>query len=180
MNDTQLFGFENDFVSTLRCIPMAVRFKLDRCGIKLSLRQWSRFTRDDRQALLLEPCGGGAEVAAYRAALTSLVALRAGEVAKPLAETPCGRWEDTRQVAAVVVAYAQGLGIRPPSLAEWAALSTLQRFVLIKLTRDNHDNVNFVPAMQEFGLAKDSAAWPPRSAHRLDKAGFSGAVAPVA
>ena len=45
MNDTQLFAFESDFVATLRCVPMAVRFKLDRCGIKLSLRQWSRFSR---------------------------------------------------------------------------------------------------------------------------------------
>ena len=29
MNDTTLFAFEDDFVVALRCIPMAVRFKLD-------------------------------------------------------------------------------------------------------------------------------------------------------
>jgi len=153
MNDTQLFAFESDFVSTLRCVPMAVRFKLDRCGIKLSLRQWSRFTRDDRQALLMQPCGDDAEVEAYRTVLTALVTLRANEVAKPLAEPPCGQWDDVRQVAPVVAAYARGLGVRSPSQDEWAALTTLQRFVLIKLTRDNHDNVNFIPAMNEFGLA---------------------------
>jgi hypothetical protein len=157
MNDTRLFAFESDFVATLRCVPMAVRFKLDRCGIKLSLRQWSRFTRDDWQALLLKPCGDEGETDAYRTALTSLVASRAGEVAKPLAEPPCGRWEDVRQVAPAVISYARGLGVRPPSLAEWAALTTLQRFVLVKLTRDNHDNVNFVPAMREFGLANRTA-----------------------
>ncbi len=54
MNDQQLFAFENDFVATLRCIPMAVRFKLDRCGIKLTLRQWSRLTHSDRTDLLIK------------------------------------------------------------------------------------------------------------------------------
>jgi hypothetical protein len=154
MNDTQLFAFESDFVSTLRCIPMAVRFKLDRCGVKLSLRQWSRFTRDDRQALLMKPCDREAETAAYRAALIALVALRANEVAKPLAQPPCGQWDDVSKVAPVVTRHAHTLGVKPPSQDEWASLSTLQRFVLIKLTRDNHDNVNFIPAMREFGLAK--------------------------
>ena len=152
MNDTQLFAFESDFVATLRCIPMAVRFKLDRCGIKLSLRQWSRFTCDDRKALLMRPCHRPAEVAAYRAALAALVMLRVNEVAKPLADPPCCQWDSDRQVAPVVVAYARGLGVRPPREEQWAALTTLQRFVLIKLTRDNHDNINFIPAMREFGL----------------------------
>lgn len=152
MNDTQLFAFESDFVSSLRCIPMAVRLKLDVCGIKLSLRQWSRFTRGDREAMLVAPCNEIAEVEAYRAALVALVALRTNEVAKPLADPPCGQWNNARQVAAVVIAYARSLGAPPPIPSQWAGLSPLQRFVLIKLTRDNHDNINFIPAMSEFGL----------------------------
>lgn len=52
----------------------------------------------------------------------------------------------------VVVDHARSLGVRPPNQAQWRALTRLQRFVLIKLTRDNHDNVNFLPAMVEFGL----------------------------
>lgn len=40
------FQFESDFVATLRCIPMIVRFKLDLCGVKLSLKAWSRFDHD--------------------------------------------------------------------------------------------------------------------------------------
>ena len=160
MNDTQLFAFESDFVSTLRCVPMAVRFKLDRCGIKLSLRQWSQFTLDDRQALLVRRCDDAGEVEAYRAALTALVALRTGEAAKPLAETPCGQWDVADQVAPVVRRYARSLGVQPPSQKQWRALTVLQRFVLIKLTRDNHDNVNFVPALCEFGLAdQPCGAW---------------------
>ena len=68
MNDAQLFEFESDFVASLRCVPMAVRFKLDACGIKLTLRQWSRFTRGDRQDLLMAACEGPAEIEDYRAA----------------------------------------------------------------------------------------------------------------
>ena len=152
MNDNQLFAFEDDFVASLRCIPMAVRLKLDRSGIKLSLRQWSRFTRDDRQALLEAPCRTPVEVAVYRERLVELVALRAKEAAKPLADPPAPLWESASAPPHVVASFATSVGVSPPSARAWGELSELQRFALIKLTRDNHDNVNFIPAMREFGL----------------------------
>jgi hypothetical protein len=152
MSDTQLFAFEQDFVATLRCIPMAVRLKLDVCGIKLSLRQWSRFAAVERSGLLLSPCSTPAEIAAYRAALVALVAARANEAAKPLLEPPCGQWDDAAQVPPRVTEFARSRGLAPPSRDGWRQLTRLQRFALIKLTRDNHDNVNFAPAMQEFGM----------------------------
>ena len=161
MNDTHLFAFEHDFVSSLRCIPMAVRLKLDRCAIKLSLRQWSRFTREDRQALLEAPCRTTEEVAAYRTDLVELVTLRARESAKPLADPPLPLWEQAAKAPPVVTAFARTVGVAPPTDAAWGELAELQRFALIKLTRDNHDNVNFVPAMREFGLVEAcaSAEW---------------------
>lgn len=153
MNDNQLFAFEDDFVASLRCIPMAVRLKLDRSGVKLSLRQWSRFTREDRQELLELPCATACEVCAYHDRLVELVALRAREAAKPLPEPPAALWEAVGDTPPVVTDYARSVGVPPPTAREWRRLSELQRFALIKLTRDNHDNVNFVPAMREFGLA---------------------------
>jgi hypothetical protein len=154
MNDMQMFAFESDFVDSLRCVPMAVRLKLDRCGIKLSLRQWSRLTRQDRAELLIRPCETRKERDSYRTTLVALVALRAREEAKPLPERPLELWEDASSTALVVRTYATALGLSPPSDAQWATLTPLQRFVLIKLTRDSHDNVNFVPAMEEFGLVE--------------------------
>ncbi len=153
MNDTQLFAFESDFVSTLRCVPMAVRFKLDACGIKLSLRQWSRFTRGDRQDLLTALCESPAEVEAYRAGLVALIALRAGEPARTLVEAPCAQWNDPDNVPTSVAQQAHLVGLAPPSRTQWGRLTRLQRFVLLKLTRDKHDNLNFAPAMIEFGIA---------------------------
>ena len=154
MNDVQLFAFESDFVSTLRCVPMAVRFKLDACAIKLSLRQWSRFTRSDRQDLLMAPCEAPAEVEAYRAGLVALIALRAGEPARALVEAACEQWKDAHNVPVSVVHQAYSVGLAAPSRSQWARLTELQRFVLLKLTRDRHDNLNFAPAMSEFGIAE--------------------------
>lgn len=154
MDHAHLFAFEADFVASLRCIPMAVRMKLDRSGIKLTLRQWSRFTLDDRQVLLEMPCRLPHEVGLYRARLVWLVALRSGEEAKALAEAPVPLWEQAEPTPEIVVSHALDAGVVPPTAEDWRRLSELQRFALIKLTRDNHDNVNFLPAMAEFGLAR--------------------------
>ncbi|NET53376.1 MAG: hypothetical protein F6K09_33390 [Merismopedia sp. SIO2A8] len=63
---THFFQFEADFVNSLRCIPMQVRFKLDTCGIKLKLIQWHNFNQQERQALVEMPCTTPAEIQAYR------------------------------------------------------------------------------------------------------------------
>lgn len=153
MNDARLFDFESDFVATLRCIPMAVRFKLDRCGIKLSLRQWSRFSALDRRVLLWKLCDAPADIAAYRDHLIELVAARTNEQAKVLVEEQDLAWRNAAAVAPTVINFAAEKGLAAPSVAQWGRLTNLERFVLVKLTRDNHDNVNFAPAMIEFGLA---------------------------
>ncbi|HEY3796997.1 MAG TPA: nitrate reductase associated protein [Caulobacteraceae bacterium] len=149
------FAFEADFVASLRCIPMSVRLKLDRAGIKLSLRQWSCFTRLDRQALVDAPCRSGPEIDRYAGRLVALVRDRAGETAKPLPEPVDPQWEGADRPPPAVVAFANGQGLAAPTPRQWAALSELQRFALVKLSRDNHDNVNFMPAMREFGLLAD-------------------------
>ena len=148
----QLFAFEQDFVASLRCIPMAVRLKLDRSGIKVSLRQWSRFTVADRRELLEAPCTLPSEIEAYATRLSGLIASRTHEAIRPLPEPPTALWEAAGETPAVVTNYARSLGVPPPSPRQWSELSELQRFVLIKLTRDSHDNVNFLPAMREFGI----------------------------
>jgi hypothetical protein len=152
MSAGPIFAFELDFAGTLRCIPMIVRFKLDQCGIKLSLRQWSRFDRQERDRLVGQACDTEAEVGAYGTYLAALIETRVGERAVDLAVDPCPDWSDTARVPAGLRERAIDLGLRSPTLAAWAALSPLQRFALIKLTRAGHDNDNFGPAMQEFGL----------------------------
>lgn len=147
----RLFAFENDFVRTLRCVPMCVRFKLDRVGVKLTLRQWSRFTLADREALRALPCETKAEVDAWRETLVALIRQRSGEAAGALPPGPAPAWT-AEKTPSEVAAFAEARGARAPTESEWRAMSRLERYVLVKLTRDKHENANFVPAMREFGL----------------------------
>ena len=151
MSAAQLFEFESDFVDTLRCVPMAVRMKLDLCGIKLTLRQWSRLTVGDRVELLHAPCTQPQEISDFRDRLAALVERRSGEAARPLAQAACEAWRNSTTPSAIRD-YAAKLGMQAPGDQAWSSLTDLQRFALAKLARDNHDNVNFVPALREFGL----------------------------
>ncbi|WP_414520046.1 nitrate reductase associated protein [Synechococcus sp. H55.10] len=46
---------------------------------------------------------------------------------------------------------AQDIGIQlTPDF--WRSLQDIQRFALVKLSRSHHENKNFLPALQEFGL----------------------------
>lgn len=164
-NDTaghaRLFSFENDFVRTLRCIPMCVRFKLDRSGIKLTLRQWSRFTFSDREALRMLPCETEIEVKIYRSELQSLVEARSAERPAELQIAPEPAWASP-EVPTEILAFASERGFSAPSQINWSRFSRLERYALVKLSRDKHENANFEPALREFGVevtqAKNAAS----------------------
>lgn len=144
-----IFQFEQDFVGSLRCIPMTVRLKLDQCGIKLKLHQWLRFSHAQRQSLIDHPCDTAAERMNYRNSLVELIAAVCHEQASELAVDPTPSWEDATVIPAVVLdqATAKGVSLEP---ALWQRLTPLQRFALIKLSRSRHENSNFVPALSEF------------------------------
>jgi hypothetical protein len=144
------FQFEQDFVTSLRCIPMQVRYKLDNCGIKLKLHQWSQFTQSDREALVSDPCEGDS-VEVYRDRLKTMIQDRAGETASELAIDPDPPWLDPATIPESVQAKAKTVGMTL-SPQQWEALEPLKRFALIKLSRSGHENNNFLPALQEFRL----------------------------
>ena len=129
------FQFEQEFIDSLRCIPMVVRLKLDTCGIKLKLNHWHQFTQSERQTLVTMPCDCPENMLAYQTYLQGLVIRYTGQRAKEQVRTQ---------------ATTHNLDIANNS---WRSLTPAQRFALIKLSRPSHENRNFVPAMQEFGLA---------------------------
>jgi hypothetical protein len=147
-----VFRFEVDFGGTLRCIPMSVRMKLDRTGIKLSLKQWNRIPAGPRRELVERACEAPAEAEAYRQYLVSLIEAYTGTSAEivPFEESP--PWARGNEVPERIVSWARGLEVQPPTTKQWAALTPLQRFALFKLTRPGHRNENFLPAMREFAL----------------------------
>ncbi|MFB2968632.1 nitrate reductase associated protein [Aerosakkonema sp. BLCC-F183] len=145
------FEFESDFVDALRCIPMQVRYKLDTCGVKLKLNEWNHFTKEERQLLVDRPCTTPAEIQAYREMLHQLIKERMGTSATdlPVEENPA--WMDAANVPVPVCEKAEELDVSITS-EQWANLLPLQRFALIKLSRSNHENSNFLPALKEFNL----------------------------
>jgi hypothetical protein len=151
-NDSTIFEFETDFAGALYCIPMAVRRKLDLCGVKVSLKQWNRFTLEQREHLVSRECDTPEEADAYEREVARLLEARAGDTPEFLDRDVGTEWKDTSAVPQRLIDYSQERGVAAPTLDQWAALTELQRFALFKLTRPGHSNENFVPAMREFGV----------------------------
>ncbi|OKH33556.1 nitrate reductase associated protein [[Phormidium ambiguum] IAM M-71] len=154
MTNTKFFQFEADFVSSLRCIPMVVRYKLDTCGIKLKLSHWNHFNLAEREALVDLPCVTTSEINTYREFLQELVIKQTGAPASELAIEENPAWMDSKTIPAEVLDKAQQEGVNITT-EKWAKLSPLQRFVLIKLSRPSHENSNFSPAIKEFKLMEN-------------------------
>jgi hypothetical protein len=151
MTDPSFFGFESDFVDSLRCIPMAVRMRLDVTGVKLKLNEWSKLGQAERLRLAQAPFATEEAIRAYAENLSRLVERTSGARPSLLEELPEPIWENAGEIPAQVLDQARMAGLALPSHA-WAALSPLQRFALMKLSRPGHENRNFVPAMKEFGF----------------------------
>lgn len=150
-SDSHFFKFESDFVDSLQCIPMSVRMKLDTCGVKLKLVHWNQFSREERQTLVTLPCTTTQESQAYRQFLQDLVTQKTG---CPAGELPIEEnlpWMNEAEVPLETQAKAASMGITITQ-ERWKALTPLQRFALIKLSRPSHENRNFLPALQEFNL----------------------------
>ena len=146
----QCFAFESDFTADLRCIPMAVRRKLDLAGVKLKLIHWSELTAAERDALLQWP-DDDAAIEALRSHLLERTALlsagQAGSLPRPNDEP----WQQQEQWPDVVRASCQQLGLNPAA-QRWSQLNELQRFALVKLSHPGHEHRNLPRALSEFAL----------------------------
>ena len=145
------FQFEADFVESLRCIPMQVRLKLDTCGVKLKLHHWHQFTQPEREELVNKPCETSEEARAYKEYLQELVTQHTGSPAKELEIDPNPPWLNPNTIPEQLQAKASEFNLKITS-QQWQTLTPLQRFALIKLSRPSHENKNFYPALEEFGL----------------------------
>jgi hypothetical protein len=147
----EFFQFEADFVQSLRCIPMQVRYHLDTCGIKLKLPQWEKFDLTDRQQLAERTTNNAAEIQQYRELLIEMIRSRTNETATELAVDPAPAWSDLTTIPAPIQSRCRQAD-REISLEQWVRLSSLQRFALFKLCGSSHEQNNFLPALSEFGL----------------------------
>jgi hypothetical protein len=143
------FDFESDFVDSLRCVPMCVRFKLDLAGVKLKLNEWSKMDPAERAYMAEMPCDSRDEIRGFRDFTSLLVRINCGALPS-LMDPPEPLWE-SENVPAQVLEKAESFGVAVPPEA-WRGLDELERFALIKLSRPGHEGKNFVPALEEFGV----------------------------
>ncbi|WGV28072.1 nitrate reductase associated protein [Halotia branconii] len=148
---TNFFKFEADFVNSLRCIPMHVRYKLDTCGIKLKLSDWNQMTQAEHETLVELPCTTEVEVKLYQEYLQQLILERTGTPASKLPIEYYPAWMNSSTIPVSLQKKAQEIGVNL-TLQQWQALNPLQRFALIKLSRPGHENKNFPLALAEFHL----------------------------
>jgi hypothetical protein len=149
----RLFDFEADFSGDLRCLPMAVRRKLDLAGVKLKLVQWHGLSSAERESLLQ-----------WKDDMTSLVELREWLLmrsnnlpegpAKPLQPARSCGWQEAGTLPEEVALSCDQLGLKIEP-QRWANLDELQRFALIKLSHPGHEHRNLATALLEFRLLKD-------------------------
>jgi hypothetical protein len=152
MTDSPIFDFESDFAGALYCIPMSVRLKLDNVGVKVSLKQWNKLARDERDQLLTRSCDTQVDRRAYHDFLVAAIEARTGDKASELAVPEHPEWLEASRIPTQISEYFAAEGRSPLTLPQWAGLAPLQRYVLIKLTRPGHRNENLLPALREFGL----------------------------
>ncbi|MGK7883554.1 MAG: nitrate reductase associated protein [Crocosphaera sp.] len=145
------FAFEQEFIESLHCIPMIVRFKLDTCGVKLKLMHWNQFTSQEKQVLVNMACETSEEAKLYRDFLQTLVTEKTGNPAKilPIDDNP--PWLNSEHIPVEIQEKATEFN-KQITLEKWKELTPLQRFALLKLSRPSHENSNFYPALQEFNL----------------------------
>ena len=150
------FAFEADFTGDLRCIPMAVRRKLDLAGVKLKLVHWHGLEAEERQRLLAWADDPAAIEALRSWLLERSKALPQGP-ASPLEPAQGCDWQQGDTTPAILSASCQQLGL---TLREggWAELTELQRFALVKLSHPGHEHRNLPLALSDFGLATQPTA----------------------
>lgn len=148
---THFFAFENDFVDTLRCIPMIVRYKLDTCEIKLKLPEWVKFSVKHKEMLAHLHCYSDQEIVHYKEFVKSLVFTYTGHEASVLNYVD-DTWNNIFEVPEEIQRKTNEWECPRISIKRWIRLSTLQRFALVKLSRSGHEGKNFPVAMREFGI----------------------------
>ncbi len=144
------FRFEADFTGDLRCIPMAVRRKLDLAGVKLKLVHWGALVEHERQELLAWPDDPAAMEQLRRWLLERTAAMADGP-AKELTPAIDQPWQQAETWPEVLRQSCEqlGLAVMPDG---WRSLDELQRFALVKLSHPGHEHRNLPAALAEFNL----------------------------
>jgi hypothetical protein len=144
------FAFETEIDEALSFMPLALRYRLDRAGLKASLAAWQALPVDERRRLFDTPAASDADIAGFALALRSALA-EAGHAPSALPPLPSPPpWREGRALDNAS-AWATELGL-PLDLSRWASLDDVQRYALYRLSNARKSPDAFRGALGEFGL----------------------------
>jgi hypothetical protein len=143
------FKFEDDMHTTLACVPMAVRRKLDRVGVKVGLEQWKALGRGERLAICHLPVERHEEREALRLFINEAVLRVCGEEPHMLAEAQRAVADPPSKLPEEIAERARAAGVRLDQAA-WERLDADERYALIKLGGGAEVSHNLAAALAEF------------------------------
>jgi hypothetical protein len=156
------FKFEDEMHESLRCVPMAVRRKLDRVGLKIGLEQWKSLDRGERLAICHLPTDSAEECDGLAVFIREAMKRRFGVEPKSLTDAQRASAEPPASAPARVVAHAQAAGFDLSGTA-WARLDGDERFALMKMGDAATPSHNLAAALKEFSVPPLAPADQPRA-----------------
>jgi hypothetical protein len=145
------FKFEDEMHESLQCVPMAVRRKLDRVGLKIGLEQWKSLDRGERLAICHFPVDSTEESDALSVFIREAMKRRFGVEPKTLTEAQRASAEPPASPPARVVSHARSQGFDLNS-AMWSRLDSDERFALMKMGDAETPSHNLAAALKEFAV----------------------------
>ena len=142
------FQFEDEMHTTLACVPMAVRRKLDRIGVKVGLEQWKALGRGERVAICHLPVERHEEREALRLFINEAVRRVCGEEPRTLGEAQRAVADPPARLPAPLAERAGAAGVTLDQAA-WERLDADERYALIKLGGGAEVSHNLVAALAE-------------------------------
>jgi hypothetical protein len=151
------FKFEDEMHESLQCVPMAVRRKLDRVGLKIGLEQWKSLDRGERLAICHLPVDSGEELDALGVFIREAMQRRFGVEPKSLTAAQRASAEPPASPPSRVVANARAQGF-DLNVQTWSRLDSDERFALMKMGDADTPSHNLGAALKEFSVPRDRAS----------------------
>jgi hypothetical protein len=124
---------------------------MDKAGIKVKLAEWNKFSIEERTELAKKLSGTEEEAKRYKDYLATLIKRYTGKEATLLEIDQHPGWADLDKAPGILQEKIKEFGWLI-SAEQWKGLTSLQRFALLKLCQEGHENKNFLKALKEFSI----------------------------
>lgn len=138
-----LFEFESHDAGDLRFIPLSIRYRLDRTGLKLGLEAWRGLALETRRGLLAAAMDRETGDAGFQRVLPEACAREGVPAPESVPALDPADWSETAGPPGAI-------GENPRVAAGWRGLDDFRRYALFKLARSRREPDGLARALSEF------------------------------